>query len=285
MNGPEVHQRVVVGSTATLTYTHVDQDGEPVNASGSVTVVVNKADGTEHTASATATSAGNGVYTTSVTVGADLELLSAVWTADGIDHTTLVAVVGGVYFAKADMASILDVDLGRYTSADFVTARVAAENEVESVARRSGVPRFRRDRLMARNGCLTIPERDGRAVSAVSRVSGDGTLTAYSASEVANIYLDDVELRRVDGTQWVGGEYVVAYTYGLDRPPPLVKWATIKRTRYWLNQPKSGVPDRATSFTSDAGATYRLSTPGLDRTGDPDVDAVLLRWGERFVIA
>jgi hypothetical protein len=67
----------------------------------------------------------------------------------------------------------------------------------------------------------------------------------------------------------------VEYEYGLDFPPENARTAGKLMLRAALNRNTSGIPDRAVSFSTEDGGVYRLSTPSRQRTGIPDVDAVI----------
>jgi hypothetical protein len=87
-------------------------------------------------------------------------------------------------------------------------------------------------------------------------------------------------LRRTDYTWWTEGlaNVIVEYEYGLSAPPRPLKEMSLVRLRTLINKHRSAIPDRAESFTSVDGGTFRLSMPGRFTTGIPDVDAVYLRY-------
>ena len=76
---------------------------------------------------------------------------------------------------------------------------------------------------------------------------------------------------------------VIEYLHGYDRPPADVLEAFYLRVRDILNRQHRGVPDRATTFTSEVGGTYSLLVAGRNGsiTGIPDVDVVLRRYSRR----
>ena len=71
----------------------------------------------------------------------------------------------------------------------------------------------------------------------------------------------------------------MSYTFGeYGVPPSDVVDAITQLARIKVMAPQSRVPDRADRFVSDqTGRTFMLSTPSSDRTGYPEIDAVLHR--------
>ena len=152
------HQRIVRATAATLTVTLVDQDGEPSDAAGAVTVRVQRADGTDVLAAGTATTnpAGTGTYSVALTAAqtATLDLFTATWTVSGINvAVTLHEIVGGVYFTVAEArARDASISTSAYTAEAVRQARAEVEQQCEMITGVAWVPRFRRAscRLWAR---------------------------------------------------------------------------------------------------------------------------------------
>lgn len=275
--------RILVTTEVTLTHTfYVDET--PTDASGSVTVTVKRLDGTTVT-SGTATHPGPaGVYTFIIPEQATVDSLTVDWSgtlAGAVvsvrDH---VEVVGGFLFglvearaAHPSLASTTD-----YPSSLLAKKRLEVEQECERICRRAFVPRFNRVTLSGDGtSWLATPDSELRAIRAVSV---DGTV--WSAPEVAALDFTDFSIQRPNGATWPAGtgNIVVEYEHGLDYPPSGLSGAAILRLRSLIAQPMSGVPDRATSFTMTEGGTFRLSMPGKDRTGIPDVDAIYERYAD-----
>jgi hypothetical protein len=114
--------------------------------------------------------------------------------------------------------------------------------------------------------------------------STDRTFTAFTVGQLADLAATaDGRLVRTGGDIFTEGRrnVIVELEYGLDRPPAdLVREAKI-RLRTVLNSNKSGVPDRASSFTMAEGGTFRLDMPGPFKTGIPTVDAAYGRYSRR----
>jgi hypothetical protein len=281
--------RVVRTAAATLRHTfEVDETATP--SSTDVEVAVVDANGTT-VASGTATPAGN-TYTFLLPGQPDLTDLTVSWSGTiagaPVVEEDLVPVVGRRLFSLA-AARASDADLAdeaRYTTADLETARDEVEDELDEILLRSFVPRYRRSVLDGTGSTdLTLPDtevREIRAATVAPRL--DGTFVALSAGELAALAaLDNGTLRRADGLAWTYGvrNVVVEYEYGTAAPPADLVKAAMIRLRSRLNLTRTGIPDRATSFSAADGGTYRLSLPEAYRTGIPEVDAVYDRYSRR----
>jgi hypothetical protein len=150
----------------------------------------------------------------------------------------------------------------------------------------SFVPRFRRLRLDG-NGTaeLQLPDPLVRTIRSVRVFTAPTVYRDLTGDQLTWLATGpDSVLRRTDhGVLLEGRQNVlVVYEYGCDRPPPDVVDAALLRLRFALQQKKSGIPDRATSFVSADGGTFRLDQAGTYKTGIPDVDAVYSRYSELF---
>jgi hypothetical protein len=160
--------------------------------------------------------------------------------------------------------------------------RLEVEQECERICRRAFVPRFNRVTLSGNDqDRLALNNRDGKGseLRAIRAVTVDGT--AWSAGDIADLgFTDFGTIVRPAGALWPAGtgNIVVEYEHGLDFPPSELTQAAILRLRSRIAMPLSGIPDRATSFTVTEGGTFRLSMPGKQQTGVPDVDAVYERY-------
>lgn len=289
MLAPVAHQRIVRATTATLTVTLVDQDGEPAAAAGAVTVRVQKGDGTDLLPAGTATTTGaTGVYGVELTAAqtADLNLLTATWTEDGVERAvTLHEIVGGVYFtvaqARARDASITEA---KYDAETVRTARTEVEQQCEEICGVAWVPRFARVELdVHAGGWVALPNQQVRSIRSVSSVLSDGSLDAWSADRLAELVAE--RGLRVGVTS---GRLVVEYEHGYDRPPADLVTAAIQHLRHQLNTfTTSSLVDRATQVQTIEGQNLQLATPGrfgFD-TGIPTVDAVYQRYDHNIGIA
>ncbi len=158
--------------------------------------------------------------------------------------------------------------------------------ECEQICQRAFLPRYRR-LVLDGNGTndLILPINDVRTIRRASMADrADETFTDLTAGQLAALVVtDDGLLRRVDLDAWTLGDQniVLELEYGLDQPPADLVAAAKTRLRSRLNLNKTGVPDRAMSFTIADGGTYRLSMPDAWQTGIPDVDAVYRRYSLR----
>lgn len=266
-------QRVLRGTSATISVTWLDSEGSAASAPGPVTVGVTRADGSEVVAPGTATTAGPGVgqYTFTLTAAqtALLDELSAVWSAGGSTRTTTIEVVGGYYFSVAEARST-DASLAdpaRYPTAEVVAARTEVEEEFERICAVSFVPRFRRAEVRGR----LLPDPLIRTLRSVTVGN-----VAYTTDQVAAVAADRAGVVRLPSGA------VVGYEHGWDAPPADLRRAAITRLRSRLNAAKSAIPDRAASFTVAEGGTYRLNTAGENKTGIDDIDAVLAGYHHRY---
>jgi hypothetical protein len=278
--------RILVTTEVTLTHTfYVDET--PTDASGAVTVTIKRLDGTT-VVSGSATQPGPaGVYAFVVPEQATVDTLTVDWSGSLagaiVSVRDYVEVAGGFLFGLAEARA---AHPGLANTTDYPSTRLAAkrlevEQECERICRRAFVPRFNRATLSGNDtDRLPIPNTDGRGseIRAVRAVSIDGT--AWSAPDVAALGFTDFGIiKRPGGALWPAGtgNIVVEYEHGLDYPPSELSEAAILRLRSRIAMPMSGVPDRAVSFTVTEGGTFRLSMPGKQLTGVPDVDAVYER--------
>jgi hypothetical protein len=284
------------GTPAVLTMTLEDQDGTPVAASGALTVAVTQADGTSVIAAGTATSSpSTGVYTVPLTAAntAALNLLTAVWTDAGPNARTVTTkheIVGGYYFNLADARASNDTliaNSSKYPDALLLATRQEVEEEAERICDVAFVPRYRREILDG----LATPEiilganmiRTVRSVK-IYPVPGGTQFLTLTAAQLAGLRWDpDGMLHRTDfGFFDEGrGNIVIEYEHGWDQPPADVRRAALTRLRSRLNFEKSGVNERATTFTADNGQSYKLATADAFSTGIPDVDAAYDRYSFR----
>jgi hypothetical protein len=134
-------------------------------------------------------------------------------------------------------------------------------------------------------GELLLPGHDIRAIRAVRVAPRFGeTFVALSADQLAALAVtDDGTVIRTDRAVWTEGRrnVIVEYEVGLNRPPADLLRAAKTRFRAWTNVTRSGVPDRALSYTTAQGTSYRLDQPGAFKTGIPEVDAIYGRYSKR----
>lgn len=289
--------RVARTSAAVLSHTfYVDETA--TDSSTTVTYAVTDANGTAVT-SGNATHGDTGTYSFALPSQSLLSLLTVTWSATisgvAVTEQDQAEVVGGFFFSLAEGrgsdASLSDTS--KYPTMDLVDKRTEVEQECEAICDRTFVPRYARvtlDGSGASDLVLTHPGPD-RTVAHVRSIRSvtmapraDETFVAFTVAELAALRVsDDGTLRRLDGTTFTEGfaNVVVEYEYGLDAPPEDLQQAALRRFRSRLNMNKTGIPDRATSFTLAEGGAFRLSMPGAWTTGIPDVDAAYARYSRR----
>jgi hypothetical protein len=285
-------EQILASTAATITATFCDQDGDAADPAGTVTVGVADEAGTTVVAAGSATATGStGVRTYTLTAAATSvpKILVATWTNGTITTTTRAEVVGGYYASVRqvrDSDAVLE-DPRKYSAAQIVAARRAVEREFEDFCGVAFVPRYRRVRLDGTGRDeLVLPDAELRSVRSLREYDDDLNFEAYTASELLAIPASRAGVAvRTDGEIFERGRsnVVVEYEHGYDRPPTDVLEAFFLRVRDVLNRQNRGVPDRATTFTSDVGGTYSLLVAGRGGsvTGIPDVDVVLRRYSRR----
>lgn len=288
-----MNQRTLRAAPATIVCAIRDADGELTAPAGTVTVTITRDDGTIVATDRATTQAEDaegeivGLYTAGLTAAetADLDVLTCVW-ADDIDPrvTTQVEIVGGYYFSVAD-ARAFDRSLasdGTYTDAGIRAARREVEDECERITRCAWVPRYG-------TGTAAVPCLGSKtAVLPVFAVRRLRSVTSVYGSIETELDVDGIsvtewgELRRASG--FPGDRLEVAFEWGTDGPPSDLRHAALTRLRSRLNMENTAVPDRATSFSLQAGGVWTLAQPGRAGfdTGLPEVDAVYQRYSKKL---
>jgi len=278
--------RVLVTTEVTLTHTfYVDE--QPTDLTGSCTVTLKRLDGTTvASGSGTKPPGTTGVYTFAVPEQATVDMLTLDWAGTlagaAVSVRDYVEVVGGFLFglaeARAKHTSLANTTA--YPSTLLAAKRIEVEQECERICRRAFVPRFARLALSGNDtDRLPLPANlamgGGSEIRAVRAVTVNGTV--WSAPEVTALgFTDFGVIKRPGGAIWPAGtgNIVVEWEHGWDYPPADLSEAAILRLRSRIAYTLSGIPDRAISFDIAEGGTFRLSTPGKQRTGIPDVDGV-----------
>ncbi|GAA4626619.1 hypothetical protein GCM10023196_035590 [Actinoallomurus vinaceus] len=285
--------------TSASVLTHRFEVGETAtDSTTAVTVTVTDPSGAT-VASGTATHGATGTYTYALPPQAALTVLAVAWSATiggaAVVETDTVEVVGGFMFTLSEGrnsdASLADRD--KYPTADLDAKRLEVEEECERICDRSFVPRYARVTVDGSGSAdLVLPHPDPdrtaahvRTIRSVSMAQRSGGVpVAFTSAELAALVVrGDSLVSRSDGLFWAEGygNVVVEYEYGLDGPALELKRAAMGRLRSLLNANKTGIPDRASSFTAGDGGTYRLDMPGAWKTGLPAVDAVYARYSRR----
>lgn len=274
---------LLVNTAADISYTSVDQYGEPTTPAGTVTVQISDSAGTDVYAAGTATTLATNVSTKALAV-TDVtapDQLTAVWTDDGnVVATTLHDIVGAQYYSiEALRAATSLSDATANPDAALREDRWEIGTQIESVCNQAFVPRFASEiveshggstlylRWMTVNTVVWANYWNGSAWTAVT-----GTLADIPESVVGEAELQDAF--------WPSGRIQIGYRHGMANPPPDLRNAAIQAAENHRTQDTSGVHKRAISIPSDAG-TLQLATPGMFGwvTADPVVDEVLKRPG------
>ena len=290
---PSPDQRILKGVAASITWQAVDADGTAADPGGTVTVDITRADGTAIATGAATTGTLDAVraYALAAASNTQTDYLEAVWKVAGVERArTWVEVVGGYYASIAEIRAS-DRELGSttaYPDAAILRARWETEAEFERICGIPFVPRLVRhrydgtgtSRLLLRHGLL-------RSVRSIRFYSDGSSYSAETAGNLAAIFAsEEGEAVYTNGATFPTGRsnVLVDSEHGFDRPPAEVRQAFLQRIRNRLNASRSGIPDKATTFTQAGGGTFSLATPGNAwyETGLPDVDAVLARYDYRL---
>lgn len=273
-----------VKTTTKVTHTKVFYVGStPTDVdSGDVSVTITRFDGTSVQAASNATHTTTGTYTFApnavALVDAHLMTWSGTLAGAAVQFTDVIDYVGDFYFGLSQAKTAQSI-AATYTDAQIAEARIRAEDECERICGQAMVPRFGWQTVYG-TGRSRIHVAN-RALRTVRAVSVDGV--AWTQDQ-----LDDLiptpwgSIRRKAGAIWPADARIrVEFEHGADYPPPEIPPQAMARCKQMLIAPKSGVPDRALSWTTNEGGTYQMSVPSHDKTGDPNVDAVYARWGGR----
>jgi len=289
--------RIAKSTAGTLSATFL-VDEVPTDATGSVTYAVVDAAGTSVT-TGTATHSGLGTYSFVLAAQSALAALTVTWSAtvagSSTTLTTYAEIVGGFFFTLQQARNSDEVlaDNEDYPTADLVGGRLEVEVECENICDQAFVPRYDRVVLDGTGTSKLVLKHSapGRSVASVRTIRSvkmanapDGTFVAFTSGQLAALDVtDDGTVIRTSGDIFTEGRgnVIIEFEYGLSSPPvDLVRQAFV-RLRTVLNIPKSGVPDRASSFTMTDGGTFRLDMPGPFKTGVPTVDAAYGRYSRR----
>jgi hypothetical protein len=291
--------RIPLNRAETLSHTwYVDETA--TDPTGTPTCTVTDANGdTVDSDDAAIVGSGTGRTTFALAAQSVLKRGRIAWTATvaggSVTEYDYFEIVGGFFFGLAE-GRASDSSLSNtttYPTADLKTKRVEVEQECETICDRSFVPRYDRVTLDG-SGTSTLilrmsdPNRsvaDVRTIRSIKVAPAvDETFVTFSVAELAATTLtSDGQLYRTDGAIFTAGvdNVIVEFEYGLDLPPGDLVQASLARFRSRLNLNKSGIPDRASSYTAPEGGTYRIAMPGPFLTGLPEVDAVYGRYSRR----
>jgi len=270
-------ETVLKGVAATIHVTFVDQNGDPADAGGSVTVDIATASGTVvATARSTTNPTGTGTYIAALTATecANLDLLTCTWKDATVARAmTKVEIAGGTYWG---LAALKEQEPSiRNSSRTEAQIRSALREAIEECERCCGVafvPRYGYETVcVASDGTVVLETPLPRSVR--SAVDVDGNAVDFA----------DVELYETGKIARLGGSgyLTVGWEHGADRPPEPVRAMVARRTRYRLGLTSSPDQDRQARFVVQDGATLTFASASAWRTGDDEVDSVYSRFGLR----
>lgn len=278
--------RIVAATSATLTWTGVDSDGEPADP-GAVTVGVTRSDGSEVIAPLTATTVDGNARTVTLTPAqtAQVDRLTAVWTVSGtVVGRTQHDVVGGVYATTAQIRNAGDAlrNEAQHPTSELLQARTEVEYQFERACKRAFVPRFATEVVGRSHGGDTLVLRCPSLREVVWADYWNGSAWTSVDADVSTIQPNDAGLAVLDDDCWPCGRVRIGYRHGYDRCPPDLRKAAIEAISYRIHSDNSSIDPRATSFTVAEAGVINLATPGIGMwvTAIPTVDAVLKdhRW-------
>ncbi len=274
-------QRILVGTTATLSWQAVDGDGEPADPGVTTVSVVSGAGTAIVTDQPTdGTNTEPRTYDLAAADNQTLDLLDVSWKdASSNVVSTIVDVVGGYFFSISEARAMEGslVDTTSYPDADLIGARWEVESRFEQIVGLAMVPRYRKATVVGTSRSnLVVTDSHIRSVRSVRFYNDRDNYTILPDSSLARITFDPERAVLCYPSGWYStGTVVVEYEHGLDTLPRVLKRHAITYLRHLLNQNRSGIPDRAERYQAVEGGTYFLSMPGPDRTGIPEVDAAL----------
>lgn len=267
-------QRILAGAPATLEVRFLDSTGEPSTVAGPVTVTVTRADGTAVVTDVGATASGETwTYALTSAQTADLDTLTATWTGPGGRKAiSRHHIVGGFYFTLSDLRSLSDMeDTSKYPNSVIREVRRRVEDTFEDATGVAWVPRHSTETIDLSGGVGLLSQvkvRRLRHIEGLTTVQVDAA-SVTSAGRITGALLSKTAL--------------VGFEHGYDALPADLRDAALTFARAQLLGNRTGIPDRATTFTSAEGGTYRLATPGVGGwiTGIPEVDEALHRHDHR----
>lgn len=274
--------RAVINNDTRVRFQFDNADGEPTDATGSVSVAVTRADGTSLTGlTATSVTGYPGLYEITLTAATYLtryDELTLVWTAtvDGQarSETMYVTVVGGRILSPSALRAAAGLDASRYDNDLLVWALDFVSDVFDEFCETAWIPRFHRfttdgnDETM-----LWLPRLPGYSLLSATLDGTAMTTTDWVITE------DEI---RTDGDIFTaesvkGYNVVVEYVYGYKTPPSSIIGAAVKYANHIVRSDTNTIPDRARMVQTEWGM-FIMDTAAEDKpTGLPEVDSVLTR--------
>jgi len=277
----EVDQYALAGVAVDVQFQTVDANGEPATGTTPTVAVVDGLGEAVTVGAVSEVGSGTGLYQATIAAGDNTTVteLTVTWAVSGVNHVRRVSVLGRWPFTFADLRAF-DKSVENKAGDAFLTARRETMSELMGMCPKSPVPMFGIARLWQPSGYeATLPHRHVTTIHAVAEIDPDGTETAYSASELADLAVSEHGTLFNRGAYWSGyHDLKVTYTHGAELPPQYLKRAMMLRCVWHLNQQSSNLMERVTSWSTGEGGTYRYDNATATKTGMPNVDGAYKRW-------
>ena len=268
-------QRILAGSVnPVLRVTLYDQDGDPGDASGTLTCSIARADGTViATDRATTDATGTGVYTCALTTAEalTLDVLTATWRISSVTRAvTYHRVVGGFIFTVEQLAQ-------RAGMQEFDVAQMRAERDRIT------------DIIEAATGIAWAPcydlvtfEGHGHSRHALWQRPVRTLRSITMGSTVVDVTVDTIRLDKaagvISGISFAGW-CQIGIEHGHAVMPHDMRDAAITAAADRVLREYSTIGARTRSMTNDLGVTQQFSYAGPDHpTGLDEVDAVIMSY-------
>jgi hypothetical protein len=194
-------------------------------------------------------------------------------------------VVGGTIGSIAELIASQKT-LGAESVPAVLQARSEVEDMFTNALRRSPLPRFYRERCSGRDmRGLLVTWPDVHRVIWCRLYEDTIASTPLTGPEVVAVVEDPVGsgvLVRTDGNVWPWGRanVEVAYEHGYRSMPADLRSKMHHAVRAQVTGNKTGISDRAMSYSPPEGGNVVLATPGLSIwvTGIPGIDECIKRY-------
>ncbi len=281
-----IRYRAVKGNDLTLTHVFYGADEETAtDATGNVTVTVEREDGTSLTGGTIGSNNGTtGEYDFALTAAThldELDELKITWTAT-VDSRTIteidyVNVVGGRYFTLTSLRSEPGLsNMTTFTNQELKDARDIAEDFIEQYCEHAWVPSYSRYVFDGNGGdFVLLPKISSRRIIAATISGTAQTTSSWSVDDGGRIITDGTRFTQAIPA---GQNCVIKYEWGEQYAPLDLQRAARKLARHLLLDNESSIPDRARLMQTE-WAMFHLDTASEDKpTGMPEVDSVLMRY-------
>lgn len=262
---------------------------------GTVTVTITDADGTAVVEDGATVGSGTDprTYTLTPAQTASPTQLTAVWTSAGdgtvaanSQVTTYAEIRGDLLFtleeARAHRRGDLQ-DTARYPDAVLEAVRFRISEMFDNIVDEAFGTKYERAIVSGNSTyALHLPHLRVTSVrNAAYRTAGGTTWTAYTSSELADMFIEHGIVYRESLGYWpLGRQNVrIGYEHGYQRIPQEVRRVAMQMLEVFAIP--SDIDMRASSFTNEMGTIQYLVTPGLTRnafTTVPDANEVLNRY-------